>query len=224
MSRRILIVEDDEAMARLLVDNLRFEGFAVEHARDVPETLSRLQSFAPDLVLLDLMLPGGDGLDICERLARQPERLPVIIVSARNKQEDKLRGLNVGADDYVTKPFDIAELLARIRAVLRRHDPYPEQLALGDVVVDFKTRAATRAGGPLPLTHKELQVLQYLAEHAGRLVSRDDLLKAVWGYRDVPLTRAVDIVIARLRRKIEPDFHQPRFIKTLHGDGYCLTL
>ena len=223
MSRRILIVEDDDALARLLADNLRFEGFTVERARDVPETLHRLQSFTPDLVLLDLMLPVGDGLEICRELSARPAKPPIIILSARGRKEDKVRGLDLGADDYVAKPFDIDELLARIRAVLRRREPPPfRRMRLGDVVIDFTTRTATKAERPLAFSHRELQILRYLGERAGKLVTRDELLREVWGYREAPLTRAVDIAMRRLRQKVEPDPSEPRYIKTLHGDGYCL--
>lgn len=226
MSRRILIVEDDDPLALLLADNLRYEGFVVERTRTVPETVSRLPSFAPDLVLLDLMLPGGDGLEICRELARRPNKPPIIIVSARGRKEDKILGLDVGADDYVAKPFDIDELLARVRAVLRRREPpRVEHLTLGEVEVVFKARTATRAGRPLALGDRDFQILEYFAERVGKLVTRDDLLRDVWGYRgDPPLTRAVDIAIARLRRKVEPDPREPRHIRTVHGDGYCLTL
>jgi DNA-binding response OmpR family regulator len=218
VSRRILIVEDDDALARLLGDNLRYEGFLVERARTVAEASGLLASFGPDLLLLDLMLPGGDGLEICRELARRPRKPPVIIVSARGRKEDKVLGLDLGADDYVSKPFDLDELLARIRAVLRRGEPpRVERLTLGEVEIDFVARTATRAGRPLAFSHREFEILQYLAARAGKLVTRDELLQAVWGYREAPLTRAVDIAIARLRRKIDPPF-----IRTLHGDGYCL--
>ena len=222
MTRRVLIVEDDDAMARLLHDNLVYEGFAVARAGDAPEALRQVQVFAPDLVLLDLMLPGGDGFEICRELSSRVPRPPVIILSARSQNDDKVRGLKLGADDYVTKPFELEELLARIDAVLRRRESPVSQVTLGDVKVDFVRRTATRGGVPLTLSHRELQVLHYLAERAGKVVSRDELLKAVWGYRDAPLTRAVDIVVARLRRKIEPDPRHPRFLRTMHGDGYSL--
>jgi len=222
-TRRVLIVEDDDAMARLLHDNLVYDGFAVARASDASEALRQVQTFTPDLVLLDLMLPGGDGFDICRELSGRVPRPPLIILSARSQKEDKVRGLNLGADDYVTKPFDLEELLARIHAVLRRRESSVSQVTLGRVVVDFARHTATRDGAELTLSHRELHVLQYLAERAGKVVSRDELLQAVWGYREAPLTRAVDIAVARLRRKIEPDQRHPRFIRTMHGDGYSLT-
>jgi two-component system response regulator VicR len=219
----VLIVEDDDALARLLGDNLRYEGFTVERARDVPEAVRLLHSFAPDVVLLDLTLPGGDGLDICRELARQPAPPSIIILSARAQTQDKVLGLHLGADDYVTKPFEFDELLERIRAKLRRRESRLERLTLGEAEFDFKKETAMRNGVALTLSHREFQVLQYLAEHAGRLVTRDELLRAVWGYREAPVTRAVDIVVLRLRSKIEPDPTHPRYIRTRHGDGYCLT-
>ena len=224
MSRRVLIVEDDDGFARLLLDNLRYEGFDVERARNVPECLKALAAFAPHLILLDLMLAGGDGLDICRHLAQQKDKPPIIIISARGRKEDKILGLDLGADDYLAKPFDVDELLARIRAVLRRREPPKvERLAMGEVEVHFPTQTATRAGRPLTLRHRDFQLLQHFAQRPGKLVTRDELLREVWGYRDPPLTRAVDIAITRLRRKIEPDPSAPRYIRTLHGDGYCLT-
>jgi len=223
MSKRVLIVEDDNAMARVLRDNLVYDGFLVECASDGPEALARVQTFSPDLILLDLMLPSTDGFEICQALSVRPARPPIIILSARGQQDDKVRGLKLGADDYVTKPFALEELLARVHAVLRRTETKIEPLVLGDVVIDFKAQRATRKKAALELSHKEYQVLQHLAERAGKVVSRDELLQAVWGYREAPLTRTVDIFIARLRRKIEPDPRRPRFIRTSHGDGYCLT-
>ena len=223
MSKRVLIVEDDQALARILHDNLEYDGFTVEHAEHRPDVFAKLQRFCPDLVLLDLMLPDADGFEICRDLCLRKERPPVIILSARSQKDDKVRGLNLGADDYVTKPFAIEELLARINAVLRRRGAPTETLTLGDAVIDLRARRATRQGKDLALTAREFEMLAFLAERAGRVVSRDELLHLVWGYREAPLTRTVDIAIARLRRKIEPDPHHPRFIRTVHGDGYSLT-
>ena len=223
MAKRVLIVEDDEAMARLLTDNLVFEHFEVQRASGASEVTRTLKTFKPDVVLLDLMLAEGDGFEICKCIGTQRERPPIIILSARSSQEDKVRGLDLGADDYVTKPFQLKELLARMRAVVRRHNAVGGVLHLGTVVIDFHGRHATRGGQDLGLSHREFEVLQYLADRPGRVVTRDELLEEVWGYRDMPLTRSVDISIARLRRKIEIDPHRPRFIRTLHGEGYSLT-
>ena len=223
MAKRVLVVEDDPAMARLLIDNLVYDGFVVEHAGSAEKAAKTLERFKPELVLLDIMLPEGDGFSFCRMVSARRDRPLVIILSARSSKDDKVRGLDLGADDYVTKPFAFAELLARMRAVMRRRDLSVDDLHLGDIVVDFRARRATRGGADINLSQREIEVLQYLAERSGRLVTRDDLLHEVWGYRDAPLTRSVDISIARLRRKIEPDPHRPRFIRTMHGDGYCLT-
>jgi two-component system response regulator VicR len=223
MSRRVLIIEDDTAIARLLRDNLVYQEFVVECANTATDAFNKIRSFKPELVLLDLMLPEGDGFEICRTLTAQREHPPIIILSARSGQDDKVLGLNLGADDYVTKPFAFEELLARVRAVMRRHESPVTVLQLGDVVVDFRARRATRLGHDIELTHRELEILHYLADRPGRTVTRDDLLQEVWGYRFPPLTRSVDISIARLRRKIEPDPQRPRYIRTLHGEGYSLT-
>jgi DNA-binding response OmpR family regulator len=224
MSTRVLIVEDDAAMSRLLQDNFRYEGFTVECAVDGSEALKKAVAFKPDLVLLDLMLPGLNGFDVCQTLSAQPDRPAIIIITSRRQKDDKVRGLELGADDYVTKPFELDELLARAHAVLRRSHPKMDRMVLGDVVVDFQNLRASRGGESLNLQHREIELLRHLAEHAGKTVSREELLRLVWGYREAPLTRTVDICIARLRRKIEADPHHPRFIRTAHGDGYCLTL
>jgi DNA-binding response OmpR family regulator len=223
MKRRILVVEDDTSLARLLCDNLAFEGFDVEHAADGAETLQKAAQFGPALVLLDLMLPNLDGFEVCRTLTARFPQLRIIILTARTQKEDKLRGLQIGADDYVTKPFALDELLARVHAVLRRADPTVHHLAFGEVSVDLHLQRAWSKGQDLGLTHREFEVLQYLAERRGHVVTREELLRAVWGYREVPLTRTVDNFIARLRRKIEPDPHHPRFIRTAHGGGYSLT-
>lgn len=222
MKKRILVVEDDAALARVLRDNLAFEGYDVECVADGTKVPERTREFAPDLVLLDLMLPGRDGFSLFPAL-RQRGTTPIIVLTARGQKADKLRGLHLGADDYVTKPFDLEELLARIHAVLRRFHPSGETLVLGEFVVDFQTRVASRSGQPVHLTHREFALLRYLAEHPSRVVYRDELLREVWGYPDAPLTRSVDNAVARLRKKIEPDAASPRFIHTVHGDGYCLT-
>jgi DNA-binding response OmpR family regulator len=224
MSTRVLIVEDDAALSRLLLDNFRFEGFTVDSASDGADALEKAASFQPDLVLLDLMLPGLSGFDVCRTLSARESRPGIIIITSRRLKDDKVRGLELGADDYVTKPFELDELLARAHAVLRRSQPKLDRVHLGDVLVDFRNFRATRRGESINLQHREIEVLRHLAERAGKTVSREELLKLVWGYREVPLTRTVDICVARLRRKIEADPHHPRYIRTAHGDGYCLTL
>jgi DNA-binding response OmpR family regulator len=222
MHKRILVVEDDAALARVVSDNLMLDGFVVECVGDARTAMERTRDMAPDLVILDVMLPDGDGFDLCS-LIRQGGRTPVIMLTARGQKADKLRGLALGADDYVTKPFDLEELLARIQAVLRRTRPAVEQLRLGTVVIDFAALSAWRGPELIHLTHREFEVLRYLAERRGRVVSRNELLSQIWSYAEAPITRLVDHAIARLRKKVEPDPRRPRFIHTVHGDGYCLT-
>lgn len=225
MSKRVLIIEDDKAIARLLRDNLQYEGFIVETSETGRDALAIVKRFRPDLILLDLMLPNGvDGLEICRAISVQPERIPVIILSARGQKQDRVRGLTVGADDYVAKPFALDELLARVHAVLRRSRPPVEQLQLGNTTIDFCRLRAFSGNQEIALTDREFAVLRFLAEHAGSVVTRNDLLQLVWGYSDTPTTRTVDNFIFRLRHKIEPDPHRPRYIRTAYGDGYRLTL
>lgn len=221
MAKRILVVEDDAPLARVVTDNLVFEGFEVECACDGDEAIDKARAFAPDLILLDLMLPNADGFELFG-LLRQGGPTPVIVVTARGQKADKLRGLELGADDYVTKPFDLEELLARVHAVLRRTSPEPQVLVLGDVTIDFRARVARRKGEAIDMTDREFEFLRYLAEHRNRVVYRAELLREVWGYADQPYTRSVDHAVARLRKKIEPDPHAPRYIHTVHGDGYRL--
>ena len=222
LSHRILVVEDDPGIARLIQDNLTIDGFTVKWAADGAQAIAVTRTFVPDLVLLDVMLPGKSGFDLCRQL-RQGGR-PVIIVSARSQRVDKIRGLQLGADDYITKPFDFEELVARIRAVLRRTTRPATQIALGRIVVNFSKMSARGPHGQIHLTHREFQVLQCLAVHPDRTVHRDQLLLDVWGVVDGSTTRAVDFAIARLRKKIENDPHNPEFIRTVRGDGYCLTV
>lgn len=222
--KRILIVEDEEGIARILADNLRIDGFTVRWARTAHEALVESQSFRPDLVLLDIMLAGQpDGFEIC-RVLRQGGRCGVIIVSARGQREDKLRGLGAGADDYVTKPFDMEELAARINAVLRRTVLVVSRIRLGDIEVNFEAHTARRGSTLLHLTHREFEILRYLAERRDRVVHRDELLREVWEIVDGSTTRAVDFAVARLRQKIEPNPPEPKFLRTVHGDGYSLTV
>jgi two-component system, OmpR family, response regulator VicR len=220
--KRIWIVEDDRNLARVLSDNLTFEGYHVHWMPDGDAAVASIRSAPPDLILLDVMLPGRDGFDLCAQL-RQGGRTPIIMLTARTQKVDKLRGLDLGADDYITKPFDLDELMARIRAVLRRRGrDSVDQVKLGRVIVDFRGLRAQRESRDLHLTHREFELLLYLAERPERVVHRDELLREVWGYLAEPTTRSVDLAVARLRKKIEEDPHRPRFIVTVHGDGYCL--
>jgi DNA-binding response OmpR family regulator len=221
MKKRVLVVEDDPVLTRVLRDNLTFEGFDVQSVADGSLAQAVAKEFVPDLVLLDVNLPGRSGFELCE-VWRQRSQVPIILLTAMGQKGDKVRGLQLGADDYVTKPFDLEELLARIHAVLRRTRSFSKQLVLGDVTVDFAARTATKGGAELDLTHRDFEILQYLAGRPHTIVSRDELLRAVWGYPDTAATRAVDHAIARLRKKIEEKPHKPRYIHTVHGDGYYL--
>lgn len=222
MKKRILIVEDDAALARVLRDNLVFEGFDVECAGEGQLAVRLAREHPPDLVILDVMLPGRDGFELVG-LLRRGGQTPIIMLTARSEKADKLKGLNLGADDYVTKPFDLDELLARVHAVLRRTSLGVARVVLGDVTVDFTMQAAWSPSGSIHLTHLEFELLRYLTERQSRVVGRSELLREVWGYQDEPNTRSVDYAVARLRKKVERDPASPRFIHTGHGDGYQLT-
>ena len=225
MAKRVLIIEDDKAIARLLRDNLEYEGFVVETCDDGHDALASVKRFTPDLLLLDLMLPhGADGFAICRALNESPTRVPVIILSARGQKEDRIKGLTLGADDYVTKPFALDELLARVHAVLRRTKPPIDQLRLGNTVIDFRRLQAYCGAKRVDLTDREFEILHCLAERAGHVVTRDELLHLVWGYSDAPLTRTVDNFIFRLRHKLEPDPRHPTYIRKAYGDGYRLII
>jgi len=222
MKKRVMVVEDDPVLTRVLRDNLAFEGFDVRCVADGSVADAAVREFSPDLVLLDVNLPGKGGLELIEGW-RAGSRTPVIFLTAMGQKSDKLRGLKLGADDYVTKPFDLEELLARIHAVLRRARPSIGLLSLGPVSVDFGKLKAWSGGHEIELTHREFELLKYLAERPGIVVPRSELLRVIWGYPDAVNTRAVDHAIARLRKKLEDNPHKPQFIHTVHGDGYCLT-
>jgi DNA-binding response OmpR family regulator len=220
--RRILLIEDDRHLSRVLADNLAFCGFEVERVEDGNAALAVHRAFVPDLVLLDIMLPGRSGFDLCGSI-REGGRTPIIILTARDQKGDKVQGLTLGADDYITKPFDFDELLARILAVLRRARLTVRLIKLGDVVVDLGALTATDGRRDIHLTRREYDLLSYLAERHGAVVYRKELLREVWGYADEAATRAVDYAVRRLRKKIEPHPHKPRYIHAVHGDGYSLT-
>jgi two-component system OmpR family response regulator len=221
--KRVLVVEDDDVLARVVCDSLSIEGFAVERAADGGEATRIAAVFHPDLVLLDVMLPDTTGFELFGALRRRGAT-GIIVLTARGQKADKLRGLNLGADDYVTKPFDIDELMARVHAVLRRARTDVGTLVLGDVTIDFGEQRIVGRGPSVPLSRRECELIQYLAERRDRVVYRDELLREVWGYPESPMTRSVDHAIARLRKKVEVDPHRPRFIHTVHGNGYCLTM
>jgi DNA-binding response OmpR family regulator len=221
-TKRVLVVEDDPAMARVLYDILTIDGFDVRHASSGSEATAVAFQFHPDLVILDITLPDTSGFELCGALRRRGAAA-LIMLTARAQKADKLRGLDLGADDYITKPFDTDELLARVRAVLRRSRTEIDRLVLGDVIIDFQSQRATSGKHVVVLTRRECDMLRYLAERRDRVVHRDELLREVWGYPDAPLTRSVDSAVARVRKKLEPDPHHPLYLHTVHGDGYCLT-
>jgi two-component system alkaline phosphatase synthesis response regulator PhoP len=222
MTARILVVEDEPGHVLTLTDRLRSEGYDVEAAGDGEQGLARALAGQFDLVLLDVMLPKKGGLDVCRDLRRQGVATPVLMLTARGQVGDKVAGLKLGADDYVVKPFEMAELLARVEARLRRREApsAPSRYAFGDVQVDFRRAEVHRAGQPVELSAKELQLLRYFIEHRGATLSRQELLDRVWGYHAMPSTRTVDVHVAGLRRKLEPQPAEPRYILTAHGLGY----
>lgn len=227
MSRKanLLVVEDDAALARGLVFNLEREGYAVLHVADGAAARAAFARGGHDLVLLDLNLPDADGLELLEELRRSTRDLPVICLTARGQETDVVMGLESGADDYVTKPFGLAELLARVAVRLRAAGVGQEStLALGEVTVDLASRRAERPDGTEELTPIEVQLLTYLAERRGQAVERAALLRDLWGVRRPGATRTLDNHMARLRRKVELDPSQPKFVVTVHGTGYRLEL
>jgi two-component system alkaline phosphatase synthesis response regulator PhoP len=224
--RKVLIVEDDEAMAVALQDGFRYEEFEVTHARDGAKGLELATSGSPDLIILDVMLPKMTGLDVCKKIRKDGNQVPIIMLTARGQEIDKVLGLKLGADDYVTKPFSFMELMARVEAVLRRvkgAHPELETYSFGDVDVDFRKGEARKAGELLDISPRELRLLQYLVENRGDVITRDQLLNAVWDYESAPFTRTVDMHIAKLRKKIEDSPADPRFIVTVHRVGYKFT-
>jgi DNA-binding response OmpR family regulator len=221
--RKVLIIEDDQAMAVALRDGFSYEGYTVEVARDGAMGLKLATDKNHDLIILDVMLPKVCGLDVCKRLRTDGNQTPIIMLTARGQEIDKVVGLKTGADDYVTKPFSFLELMARVEAILRRTnrgEDALEQAQFGDIVLNFKNLEARKGGHPLELSPREFKLLKYFLEHKGEVVTRDHLLDAVWGYDGFPLTRTVDMHIAKLRHKIEDSPSDPHYIITVHRAGY----
>lgn len=217
----VLIVEDDTAIRRGLADNLEHEGYEAIPVGDAEEALEVIAREGPDLILLDLMLPGMSGFEFCSRMRDQGDQTPIIVVSARSEEADRIRGLDLGADDYITKPFSIQELMARVRAALRRSPlSSHHRVRFDDIIIDFKRYEVIRGEELVPMTRKEFGVLQVLIERGGEVVTRDELLDEVWGIDAFPTTRTVDNHIATIRSKLEPDPSEPRYILTVHGVGY----
>jgi two-component system, OmpR family, alkaline phosphatase synthesis response regulator PhoP len=223
---KVLIVEDETAMATALQDGFRYEGYEVSLARDGGAALRLVTEVQPDLVILDVMLPKMNGLDVCREIRRAGNPVPVIMLTARGQEIDKVLGLKLGADDYITKPFGFLELMARVEAVLRRASGRTLRLEtydFGGVSVDFKIGEVRKKGKVVELSMRELRLLHYLIDHRGEVVPRDQLLDAVWDYDSPPVTRTVDMHVAKLRKKIEDAPSRPRFIVTVHGIGYKFT-
>jgi two-component system alkaline phosphatase synthesis response regulator PhoP len=230
--RRILLVEDEPSLVLTLTDRLVSEGYEVETAGDGEEGLSRGLEGSFDLILLDVMLPGRDGFEVCRELRARGVQVPIVMLTARGQVVDRVVGLKLGADDYVTKPFEMAELLARMEALFRRARAPVSMFggttagtgagtyAFGDVRVDFRQAQVFRDGAPVSLSALEFKLLTYFIEHRGALLTRDELLDKVWGYDAMPTTRTVDVHVASLRQKLEKNPSRPEYILTVHRRGY----
>lgn len=225
----ILTADDDPQLLRLISRNLQFEGYDVIAVSDGQQALEHIESHSPDVVLLDVMMPKMDGFTVCQRV-REFSTVPIIIVTARGQDQDKIRGLDLGADDYLTKPFSVDELLARVRAVLRRSQFAANEQAqnmrktvtIGDLTIDYTQHLATMKGQEIPLTPIEYRILAYLAQNAGRVVTQDMLLEHVWGSEYIGESHMLQVNVNRLRRKLEPEPGSPRYLLTKLGVGYLL--
>jgi len=222
MNIKILVVEDDQAMSVALRDGFEFEKHVVEMAADGEEGFRLASNGDHDVIILDVMLPKKSGLDVCKELRRNGKQTPIIMLTARGQEIDKIVGLKLGADDYVTKPFSFMELLARVEAVLRRmsRTPAGDEFRFGEIQLDFRTYQASKTGAPLELTPREFRILRYFIDHTDEVVSREALLNHVWGYDSSAFTRTVDTHMARLRQKIENVPAEPRHLITVHRVGY----
>jgi len=224
----ILLVDDDESLAILLEDSLRREGYEPRSCGDIARAEQELKNNHFDVILLDVMLPDRSGFEFCAELRSRGIQTPVLMLTARGDVTDRVTGLRIGADDYLPKPFEVSELLARIEALRRRAGqngrPDSGVFEFGDVCVNLYSRSVSRAGQPVELSRREFQMLSHLIRNRGRVVLRDELLRAVWGYRSLPYTRTVDVHMWQLRRKLEADPQEPRFLRTVHGTGYLFSL
>jgi two-component system alkaline phosphatase synthesis response regulator PhoP len=221
--KRVLLIEDEPGLVLTLTDRLKSEGYEVGSATEGPSGLALAARDAWDVILLDVMLPGMNGFDLCRDLRQKGVRTPVIMLTARGQVIDKVLGLKLGADDYLTKPFDMMELMARIEVQLRRAAGPSSGSAsyrFGDIVVDVRKAQVTRGGATIELSGREFLLLKYFVEHPGEVLTREELLNEVWGYHSMPSTRTVDVHVAWLRQKIEPVPRHPQFVLTVHGLGY----
>jgi DNA-binding response OmpR family regulator len=224
---RILIIEDETPMRTALKDVVENEGYRAITAADGESGLKRALEEKPDLILLDVMMPRLDGYEVCAELRRLANPVPILMLTAKGQVEDRVSGLDAGADDYLVKPFSTEELLARVRALLRRYQKHaksPTKLKLGEVEIDLARQSAMRGKKPVHLTAKEIAMLRLMAETPGEPITRERFLDVVWGYASFPTTRTVDNHVASLRGKIEPNPDSPKWIKTVHGVGYRLEL
>jgi two-component system alkaline phosphatase synthesis response regulator PhoP len=229
-AEKLIVVEDEEHLAEVISENLELEGYSVEVVTDGLAALARLRREpAPALVLLDVMLPGMDGFTICDTLRREGRDIPILFLTARSGLDDRVRGLELGGDDFLGKPFDLRELMLRVRAILKRSTWYASPSAAGEVLtlgaarVDFKRYVVLLDGREVQLSQKETMILRCLAEKPGEVIARAEILDRVWGYDAFPTERTIDNFIVRLRRLLEPDPQAPRYIHTVRGTGYRLT-
>jgi len=227
MQYKILLIEDEPGLCLTLSDRLQKEGYTVDISNDGESGFNQAANQAYDLIILDLMLPKKSGNDVCRDLRQMGLIIPILMLTARHQTVDKVLGLKLGADDYLTKPFEMLELLARIEALLRRATrtfaSAPAAYQFGSIHVDFRKTEVVRMGETLALSAKEFQLLRYFIDHKGETLSRETLLQEVWGYSAVPYTRTVDVHVAWLRQKLEEDPKQPKWIMTVHGLGYKFT-
>lgn len=218
----ILIIEDDTSILRGLNDNLKYEGYTVFSETNGRKGLQLALERTSDLILLDIMLPDVNGYEICKKVKKAKPNLPIIMITARGSEMDKVSGLDIGADDYITKPFSIPELLARVRAVLRRYmqENNSNEFSFGEIKIDFKKFQAFKGSKEIKLSSKEFAILKYFIEHNGEAIHRHDLLNKVWGFESMPTTRTVDNFILELRKKLENDPAHPKYITSVRGIGY----
>ena len=226
-TRRLLLVEDEPGLVMTMTDRLELEGYEVESVMDANKALHTASSTSYDAILLDVMLPGGTGFDVCRTLRQRGVQTPILMLTARGQVIDRVVGLKLGADDYLVKPFEMAELLARIEALLRRTSTSAlpagasaESYRFGDISVDFRRAEVVKSGRTLELSAREFKLLKYFIEHRGAALTRDELLNEVWGYNAMPSTRTVDVHVAWLRQKLEDNPRHPEYIHTVHGLGY----
>lgn len=226
---KILVAEDEPHMRLGLKDNLEFESYEVTLAINGAEALAKASATAYDLILLDVMMPELSGFDVCKQLRKQGVDTPIIFLTAKGEEIDKVLGLELGADDYIIKPFSLRELLARVKAVLRRtsqanSSTTPGKLTIGSLTIDFDHYEAFRKGGAVKMSHKEFEIIQHLWEHRNEVISREQLLREVWNYENQPTTRTVDNFILKIRQKVEENPNVPKYILTVHGAGYKLII